>query len=212
MLIIRPLSVALLALGLAAVQSRTTSASFESPTSYSSPETPPSLLPLRFQPADEQLPTRVKFRSGLAGFLFRQVVARAGRRLLDPSCDRILTDFRAEEGSSLAASLETAGQTPAQFLARLWWVDATDDGACRDNENLAAFTSPYDRVVHVCAARFADTSYALAGVQGEMIVIHEMLHALGLAENPPTSREITARVTMRCGGSFESGGLEAHPV
>jgi hypothetical protein len=35
-----------------------------------------------------------------------------------------------------------------------------------------------------------------AGV--EMIVIHELLHVLGLGENPPTSEAITARVVARC--------------
>ena len=29
-------------------------------------------------------------------------------------------------------------------------------------------------------------------------IIHEMLHTLGLGENPPSSREITQRVTERC--------------
>ncbi len=33
----------------------------------------------------------------------------------------------------------------------------------------------------------------------EDIVIHEMLHTLGLGENPPTSVEITQRVKGRCG-------------
>jgi hypothetical protein len=30
------------------------------------------------------------------------------------------------------------------------------------------------------------------------LIIHEMLHTLGLGENPPSSREITQRVTERC--------------
>jgi hypothetical protein len=30
------------------------------------------------------------------------------------------------------------------------------------------------------------------------IVIHESLHALGLGENPPSSRDITNRVERRC--------------
>jgi hypothetical protein len=29
-------------------------------------------------------------------------------------------------------------------------------------------------------------------------VVHELLHSLGLGENPPTSREITAQVLKRC--------------
>lgn len=32
----------------------------------------------------------------------------------------------------------------------------------------------------------------------EAIVIHEMLHSLGLGENPPTSDYITSRVMERC--------------
>jgi hypothetical protein len=32
----------------------------------------------------------------------------------------------------------------------------------------------------------------------ENMVIHEMLHTLGLGENPPSSREITRRVNDRC--------------
>jgi hypothetical protein len=34
-----------------------------------------------------------------------------------------------------------------------------------------------------------------------MILIHEWLHTLRLGENPPTSLEITAQVTERCGGA-----------
>ena len=43
-----------------------------------------------------------------------------------------------------------------------------------------------------------------AGVQrsdpdfAESLVIHELLHTLGLGENPPTSAEITRRVEARC--------------
>ena len=32
----------------------------------------------------------------------------------------------------------------------------------------------------------------------EALVIHEMMHTLGLGENPPSSLEINARVLKRC--------------
>jgi hypothetical protein len=35
--------------------------------------------------------------------------------------------------------------------------------------------------------------------EAEAALIHEMLHTLGLGENPPRSRDITARVRARCG-------------
>jgi hypothetical protein len=34
----------------------------------------------------------------------------------------------------------------------------------------------------------------------EILIIHEVLHTLGLGENPPPSADITARVMARCGG------------
>ena len=33
----------------------------------------------------------------------------------------------------------------------------------------------------------------------EITIIHEMLHSLGLGENPPESVAITAQVLKRCG-------------
>jgi hypothetical protein len=32
-----------------------------------------------------------------------------------------------------------------------------------------------------------------------VLLIHELLHAIGLGENPPASEAITARVVARCG-------------
>ena len=37
-----------------------------------------------------------------------------------------------------------------------------------------------------------------SGSRAEAMVIHEMLHTLGLGENPPTTFEITDRVRERC--------------
>lgn len=49
--------------------------------------------------------------------------------------------------------------------------------------------------VYVCSARVA----TLEVPRGDIVIIHEMLHSLGLGENPPTSDEITKRVVQRCG-------------
>jgi hypothetical protein len=43
----------------------------------------------------------------------------------------------------------------------------------------------------------------------EALVIHEMLHSLGLGENPPPSDEITARVRARCGETSPGRGSQA---
>jgi chorismate mutase len=56
---------------------------------------------------------------------------------------------------------------------------------------------PGSRVVAVCGRRFTNPS--LSHEAREMIIIHELLHALGLGENPPTIEAITRQVTERCG-------------
>jgi hypothetical protein len=58
--------------------------------------------------------------------------------------------------------------------------------------------------VFVCPAGSATPGSRFAGVQArnpnlaDYMVIHEMLHTLGLGENPPTSLQITERVIERC--------------
>lgn len=119
------------------------------------------------------------------------------RRLADDRCQLVLTDFADREGRLLRMSLERSGQTSAAALAALYFVDGDDTPQCRTNENLGAFTEPGSRVVHVCGKRFVQ--FARKPVLGELLLIHEFLHTLGLAENPPTSAQITKVVLRRCG-------------
>jgi len=59
---------------------------------------------------------------------------------------------------------------------------------------VAAATTRGRHVVLICADRFVRTCWP----DGEVTLIHEMLHSLGLGENPPTSLKISRRVRMRC--------------
>ena len=43
------------------------------------------------------------------------------------------------------------------------------------------------------------------------MIIHEILHSLGLSENPPSSDEITKQVLMRCGGGATLNGQSELP-
>lgn len=142
--------------------------------------------------------SRLIFQAGLPQFYVNLAIARASQRLEHAECTQLLEEFRDGGGSPLAAHLEALGQTPVQFLADLWWFDASDSDRCQGDTVTAAFTRPGSRAIFVCGARFADPAFSLNGVWGEMVVIHEMLHALGLGENPPTSAEITRRVFQRC--------------
>lgn len=55
------------------------------------------------------------------------------------------------------------------------------------------------RVIYVCGTRFAER-FARKTEGGEILLIHELLHTLGLGENPPTTEEITRQVRARCAG------------
>src|SRR5215467_13339367 len=132
----------------------------------------------------------------------RFTVSRAidgAKRLLEaPRCQQVLDEFADQSGASLRTVLDQAKLTPSEFLVRLRYADGEHSAQCQRSDDLAAYTAPGNRVVFICSGRF-DTHFRERMRTAEMIIIHEMLHAVGLGENPPASREITARVTKRCG-------------
>lgn len=123
--------------------------------------------------------------------------ARAGalRRLQQPECQKLFSDFRDRQGHSLQETLAEWAQSPAAYVDLVPFVDGSSRVNCRQ-PNVALTTSPGVRRVFVCKA-FADFQLRQPGV-AESMVIHEILHTLGLGENPPTSIEITQRVEARC--------------
>jgi hypothetical protein len=49
------------------------------------------------------------------------------------------------------------------------------------------------------ARRRLMSNVSSSAMRADVLLIHEMLHSLGLGENPPSSREITEHVVARCG-------------
>ena len=145
--------------------------------------------------ADPNPGVRVRLEKG-PGAAVRAALLGASQRLSLPSCQRVLGDFLDPSGRTLRARLEEAGLTPQEQLRRVVFADGAGQAACRHPEVLAA-TMPGSRVVYVCGTRFWWLQARDPG-RAEAILIHELLHTLGLAENPPTSREITERVVSRC--------------
>jgi hypothetical protein len=132
----------------------------------------------------------------------RSALQRAGegalRRLQDPECQQVFSDFRDAEGRLLREKLEAAGQTGAGYLAGwILFVDGSSARACQSSENVAV-TKPGSSVVFVCARQFRERVFH-DPAWVEAALIHEELHSLGLGENPPTSLEINERVARRCG-------------
>ena len=121
----------------------------------------------------------------------------ADRRLSKAKCQLLFDDFTDQAGHPLRISVAATGRSPADMLADLYFVDADESGQCRTYGVVAAFTTPGGRVVYVCGVRFAQ--FAVNTKSGAIVLIHELLHTLGLGENPPASWQITKAVMNRCG-------------
>jgi hypothetical protein len=134
--------------------------------------------------------------SNRAGIMVRLALEEAVNRLASETCRRIFDDFADSQGHSLADNLRATGHSAAEALSGLYFVEGDAMQQCRNLGNTALFTAPGNHVVYVCGSRFVK----LSGInrRGEMLLIHELLHTLGLGENPPTSTQITDTVVQRC--------------
>lgn len=115
-------------------------------------------------------------------------------RLQRPRCRQVLEDFRDEKGRLVSEKLGPT--TPEAYLASLTFREGEvprGSGRCAV-AGAAAFTAG-GAAVFVCETSFRSLG---RGARANAL-IHEMLHTLGLRENPPSSAEITRRVAERCG-------------
>ena len=117
----------------------------------------------------------------------------ARERLGRPECQAVLTDFRAVTGQRLDEVLRASGRTAQEQLDVLELESGLGRHAC-DRGVTMAFTRIRSSVVSICLRPFT----LLRREEQEAVLIHEMLHSLGLGENPPESVAITARVIERC--------------
>ncbi len=136
--------------------------------------------------------------SGHPAIVVRRSIDDAQRRLATPACQAVLDDFTTPAGGTLRSVLDALDQEPGAYLATLRFAPGDEHGQCRGPRATTAFTVPGSRVIFVCAERFAK-AFANNKAHGAGLIIHEMLHSLGLGEDPPSSAVITARVRERCG-------------
>lgn len=140
----------------------------------------------------------------------RRAVHGARRRLAEPSCAAVLGDFRDPAGRALAHRLDELSLDPDAYARLVLFYDGSNDAPCR-RPRVYAFTTPGSRVVRVCP-----TLGALADSRPDeaaAVVIHEMLHTLGLAHDQPSSAWITSAVENRCRRAEERPhAREAGPI
>ena len=134
------------------------------------------------------------FVVGVLRVVIAHALEGAATRLSRERCRQVLDEFVDADGQSLREVAVAAAKQPEDLLATLYFVDGEGTPQCRISQMLL-FTMRGSRVVHVCP-RFAEA--AVHKDLGEMLIIHELLHTLGLGENPPTSDEITRAVMKRC--------------
>jgi hypothetical protein len=120
----------------------------------------------------------------------------AAEWLADEECRGVLAEFRDEQDNPVADGLDARGVDARNYLALILFRDGSGTTACAD-ELTFAVTTVAARVVYVCGRRF-ERVWRASAARAQAIVIHEMLHTLGLGENPPQSDVITARVLIRC--------------
>ena len=143
----------------------------------------------------------VYLSDAVARHVITLAIAGAVRRLDRPDCRLVFEDFTDGRRQLLQAVLSALDVTPATYLLeRLWFIDGSDTPQCLKVDGTRAYTSAGHKVIRICAARFARRGGS-RGVSVELMVIHEMLHTLGLGENPPSSAEISRQVNRRCGRS-----------
>ena len=126
-----------------------------------------------------------------------RALSAAEEKVSRPACREVLRDFRDGAGRLLENVLAEAGWPGEWMLRGLRFTDGTMSSPCTDRRTLA-WTHPGDRTVRLCVPQFHEAAYGNAGAAANML-IHEALHGLGLGENPPSSQDITARITERCG-------------
>lgn len=138
------------------------------------------------------------FFGGLPGMVVRDALDGAIRRLARPECQRLFGEFTDRDGVSLASKLDALGETAAGHLSATYFADGDRLPACANDASNVAFTAPGSHVVYICSTRFGER-FARKTIGAEILIIHELLHTLGLGENPPTSAQITDRVRAQCG-------------
>jgi hypothetical protein len=126
-----------------------------------------------------------------------RAIEGAASKLSNAPCRGVFSDFRDGAGHTLQENLDGLGLDGLAYLSRTFFYDGTGRRACASSQILAA-TSPGSHVVFVCIVQFAAVERSDPGLAAALL-IHEELHSLGLGENPPDSKVITAQVIARCG-------------
>jgi hypothetical protein len=142
--------------------------------------------------------TRVRIADTFTGDAARAALLGASKRLAKASCESVLSEFHNEHDLPLTAKLQELGASLQAYMRLIVFLDGTGTPQC-GRRGILAFTSRNSRVVYLCGRDFARAARRDPR-ETQITIIHELLHTLGLGENPPSPRSISFRVLQRCAG------------
>ena len=123
-------------------------------------------------------------------------MSAAAEWLRGPRCRTVFSEFLDRRGRPLSDKLDELGVTGEAYLGLVVFLDDPLSGRCADHGTLA-FTTCGSRVVYLCGREF-ERAWRRDAAQAQTAIIHEVLHSLGLGENPPSPRHISHRVMALC--------------
>ena len=125
-----------------------------------------------------------------------RAVRGASEWLTRSKCQTLFREFEDERQLPLSAKLRELETDPAGYLRMVVFLDGARSATC-NRHGVLAFTARGSRIVYVCGRDF-ERAWRRDAREIQATIIHELLHSLGLGENPPTPREITHRVQSLC--------------
>jgi hypothetical protein len=137
---------------------------------------------------------RLHLPDPVARLIGRKALDLAWQRLGQRDCGAVLTGFNDPSGRQLEHRLATLSVDVQTYLTMLVFIDGTREAPCVTG--VLAFTTPGSRVVRICVDQLKQ-AWQQSPDHTTANFIHEMLHTLGLSENP-SSAEITSRVLAAC--------------
>lgn len=127
----------------------------------------------------------------------RPALELASEHLRGVACRALFEELDDFTGRPVARRLEEAGRSPSAHLARLRFVESAG-GPCARDASIAAWSVAGDGLVRVCPGRFVRVALRDAR-EAAAILIHELLHTLGVTLDAAAHGSLTAAVRRRCG-------------
>jgi hypothetical protein len=155
-------------------------------------------LTLANQPANagrEEWP-KVQINDPVTRDAARRALSAASKWLSNPKCEPLFSEFQDANGIPLRERLRQMETTPEGYLQLVFFFDGAQHPTCQ-RHGILAFTAVGSRTVYLCGRDF-ERAWKRNPQEVQATIVHELLHSLGLGENPPSPRQITDRVQRLC--------------